>query len=594
MGFHTLSIGTSALLTARYGLDVTGQNLGNVDTPGYTRQRLNQVGQKGTSSGLSGAIIGNGVWTQSVRRISDEFAEKQMRTALNNDYYYGNLKYCYANIQTYFNELSGNALSDSMNDFWKAMENVDSHVETISIRSTALTEAEQMTRRFNSMGSQLATYRKDADDQVADSITNINRLLNTVAELNRTITNNELGGATGKVANDLRDQRGEALKELYQYMDIDVVEEANGSMIVSMQGRNLVYYDKVQAVSIDKTASPDGTLVNTPVFGSDHYPLRPSSGTLAAQMEMRDSIIPSYQKDIDNLAANFIWEFNRAYSQTRGLESFNSIKSLNAPIDPSVTLDKLAYKDKIPEGTFQILNGNFQIIVQNRNTNQPITVPIEVDVDGRPGPGGEPDMILWDPDNPSAPNSLINRMQKALDAAVPGAFRVSIDGEYNVSIESLSKDYGFCFGNDSSGVVAALGLNVLFTGHNASNIGINQSLKENPQLMGGAKSFEKGDNTGIKDMLAIREKTLSNLTGMTLEGYYQGTVGRLGSEASNVTSMKKLSEDIYTRMYNQRESISGVNEDEEVSRMITYQRAFQSAAKFISTVDQLYETLINM
>ena len=58
--------------------------------------------------------------------------------------------------------------------------------------------------------------------------------------------------------------------------------------------------------------------------------------------------------------------------------------------------------------------------------------------------------------------------------------------------------------------------------------------------------------------------------------------------------MKLLSEDVLTRMFTQRESLSGVNEDEEVVKMITFQRAFQSAAKFISTMDQLYETLINM
>ena len=594
MGFHTLSIGTSALLTARYGLDVTGQNLGNIDTPGFSRQRLNQAATKGWTSGLGNSIVGTGVWTVSVSRVANEHAEKQLRQATSSDEYYGNLKNCYSNLQTFFNELSGNALSDSMTTFWDAMSDFSTHVENLAIRKTAVTEAEQMTQRFNNMYTMLTDYRKDVNEELKESVSQINRILGNIADLNKAIVTSELGGASNRVANDLRDQRGEAVKELYEYMDVDVVEEANGSFIVSMHGRNLVYYDQVKGVTTEKVKGHDGLMVDMPVFSSDSYPLKPLNGQLAAQVEMRDVIIKSYQDDVNDLAANFIWEFNRLYSQTRGLETFDSLTSLNAPVDPSVTLDKLTYNDTIRPGTFQIVNGNFQIIVHNRNDDKPTTVNIEVDLDGRNPNGGEPDTILWDPENPEAANSLINRMQKALDEAVPGAFEVSIDRHYQVTIKSKHDDYGFCFGEDTSGVLAALGLNVLFTGHNAQSMGINQSLKENPSLLGGAYSFNKGDNDGISDLLDLREKAIGNLKEMTLEGHYQAVTGRLASEASKVSSMKLLACDVLTQMFNQRESLSGVNEDEEVSKMITYQRSFQSAAKFISIVDQMYETLINM
>ena len=594
MAFHTLSIGTSALLTARYGLDVTGQNLGNIDTPGYSRQRLNQAATKGWTSGLGNAIVGTGVWTTSVSRVGNEYVEKQLRQATSTDEYYGNLQNCYGHLQSFFNELTGNALSDSMTKFWDAMNDFSTHVETLSIRTTTINEAEQMTIRFNQLGQQLTSYRKDVNDEIAESVTQINRILNGIAELNKTIVNTELGGASNRSANDLRDQRGELVKELYEYMDVDVVEEANGSFIVSLHGRNMVYYDQVKGLDMDKTMDSDGIMVNTPVFASDRYPVRPKDGQLAAQMEMRDVIIKSYKEDVDQLAANFIWEFNRAYSQTRGLDSFSSLKALNGPTNPAATLDQLKYNDRVPAGTFQIVNGNFEIIIHNRNDDQPKTINIEVDLDGRPSPSGEPDMILWDPDNPDASHSLINRMQKELDKAAPGVFEVTIDRHNQLSIVSKKDDYGFCFGEDTSGVLAALGLNVLFTGHNADSMGINQSLYDNPSLLGGAKSFKKGDNEGVLDMLKVRDTTIGNLKDMTLEGHYQSVTGRLASEANRTSSMKALAVDIVNRMFVQREQLAGVNEDEEVSKMITYQRSFQSAAKFISTVDQLYETLINM
>ena len=594
MGFHSLAIGTSALLTARYGLDVTGQNLGNVDTAGYSRQRVNQEATLGWNSGLSNAVIGTGVWTSSVKRIGSEYVEKQLRQATTTDEYYGSLQNTYSHLQSYVNELSGNALSDSMTNFWSAMTDFSTQVENIAIRRTTVTQAEQMTGRFNALGEQLAGYRKDLDTEVKDSVTQINRILGGIAELNKQIVHTELGGASNISANDLRDQRGELAKELYKYMDADIVEEDNGSYIVSIHGRSLVYFDQAKEVVNQKTLSKDGTMVNMPVFAKDKYPLSPANGLLAAQMEARDSIIPSYQDELNNLAANFIWEFNRAYSQSRGLESFTSLTSLNGPTNPEATLDQLKYADNVPAGTFEIKNGVFQIIVHNRNSDQPTTVPIEVDLDGRPSPLGEPDMILYDPSNPDASHSLINRMQKALDEAAPGVFEVSIDRHNQVSITSKSDDYGFCFGEDTSGVLAALGMNVFFTGHDATSMGVNQSLKANPELIAGATSFSKGDNNGALNLLKVREKELSTLKSSTLEGYYQGMTGRLGSEASSAKNMKNLSCDVLNRMFVQRESLSGVNEDEEVSKLITYQRAFQSAAKFISTVDQLYETLINM
>ena len=594
MAFHSLNIGTSALLTARYGLDITGQNLGNIDTPGYSRQILTQNATNSWNAGLNNAVMGTGVWVKTVHRVANEHIEKQLRQATSSDAYYGSLQSCYSNIQTFFNELTGNALSDAMNSFWDSMNDFSANVENIPTRVTVLKEAESMVSRFNRLGEQLTRERIAVNEQVEESIGNINNLLTQIAQLNRNIVNTELGGFNGLMANDLRDQRGEAIKELYSYMDIDVVEEKNGSSIISLHGRTLVYFDQVHEIQTEQVLSDDMQVVN-PVFGDDRYPLQPGDGQLAAQMELRDEIIKGYKDDLDSLAGKFIWEFNRAYSQGRGLESFAKITSLTAPLNPADTLDKLRYGDKIPAGTFQIVNGNFEIVIQNRNNpGLDQTVNIHVDLDGREPPDGDPDMILWDPDDPGASHSLINRMQTALDEALPGVFKVTIDNQFHVSIESAGEDYGFAFGNDTSGVLAALGINVLFTGHNSLSMGVNQSLFESPALMAGARSFSAGDNAGVNALLAVRDAKVFAAAGMTLDEFYQSMTGRLGSEFNRTNDLKYMHEDILQQMFVQRESLSGVNEEEETAKLIAYQRAFQSAAKFISTVDVLYETLLNM
>ncbi|MCC8165116.1 MAG: flagellar hook-associated protein FlgK, partial [Planctomycetes bacterium] len=583
-----------------YGLDITGQNLGNIDTPGYSRQRLNQYGAVNSSSALSNGITGNGVWVQSIRRVGNEYVEKQLRQATSTDEYYGGLSDGYTRIQGYINELhygelGGNALSDAMDSFWGAFQDFSGQVENLSFRKTTVELAETMTGRFNSLGQQLDTYRRDIDEEIGAAVSQINRILEGIADLNKSIVSSELGGATGRTANDLRDQRGELVKELYEYVDADVVEEANGSFIVSMHGRNLVYFDQVKELVNIKTMSDDGIQVNTPAFAEDRYPLSPGDGKLAAQIQLRDTVIPSYKQEVDELAGNFIWEFNRLYSQTRGLEGFTNITAKNGPTNPEATLNNLKYLEKnIVPGTFEIKDGDFDIVVINKNTGQTYTKTVEIDLDGRPGPAGAPATHLYDPNNPDASHSLVNRLQAKFDEAVPGAFTVSIDRNNQLTVTAKSQDYSFSFANDTSGALAALGLNTFFTGHNATTMGVDQTLVKNPALMGAAYSGNTGDNNGALDVLKLQSMKLTNLGGMTLDEHYQSMVGRLGTEANKTTNARYLAADIKNRMFNQRESLAGVSEDEEVAKLITYQRSFQSAAKFISTVDSLYETLINM
>lgn len=595
MGFHALQIGSSALIAANYGLQVTGQNLSNSGTTGYSRQVVLQSGAANGAKYGTGLLLGAGVSVNAVTRVYDLQAEKQLRQATSSETYYSGLDKCYSKIQSFFGELGvdSTGLSDNLNSFWSSMNNLSAHVETLSVRSTTVEDALTLTTRLNDLSTQLREYRQSMNAEVESTVAQINNLIGMVANLNNAIVTSENGGYSKSGANDLRDERGELLRQLSELINIDVTDETNGSCIVSVSGRTLVYYDQLYDLSVKYEKNGD-LLTAVPVFSRDSATVKASGGKLASQIEIRDNIIAGYIEELDQLAGAFTWEFNRIYSQGRGDDSFDSLTSLNSPIDPSVTLDQLEYKANIPEGTFRIENGNLQVIVHNRNTGQETTVNVEIDLDGRLGPDGEPDMILWDPSNPAASNSFINRLQKALDSAIPGAFGVSIDNEYRVTIESKSGDYGFCFGEDTSGILAALGLNVLFTGHDASTIGVNQQVIDDPSSMAVSTSFASGDNQGVLNLISFSETRIDRLNSMTVNEYYLNTAGRLASESSRIGTMYGVKSDLLTQMSNLRESISGVNEDEETVKLITYQRAYQSAAKYISIVDTIYETLINM
>ncbi|MCC8167353.1 MAG: flagellar hook-associated protein FlgK [Planctomycetes bacterium] len=591
MAFSSLEIGKSALLAANYGLQVTGQNMSNVNTTGYSRQVVTQTAVTTVNTGRH--ILGSGVSVVSVSSLADAYANKQLRTATSSNSYACDINSYYTTLQNTFSELTGTALSDDLNNFWNSMSDLAGHVESLSNRSTVLEDAKALTEHFNTIASSLNEQRAAANKAVEDAVATINDLAATIASLNKSIVAAESAGLSSTTAADLRDSRTEALRQLSELTNIEVTDEKNGSCIVSVNGRSLVYFDQHYEVAVEYERS-DGLMAATPVFSRDGHPLNSSEGTIAAQTEIRDTIIPGYIDEVDSLAAAFTWEFNRAYSEMRGSEPFDSLTSLYSPVDPSVTLDKLAIKTDTADGTFQIVNGTLVLVVYNANTGQETSVSVDIDLDGRDSPSGEPDMILWDPANPDASNSLINRLQSALDDAVPGAFRVSVDNEYKVTIESLSDDYGFSFESDTSGVLAVLGMNVFFTGHTAADIGVNGILTANPQYMCVATSSAGGDNSGLQSLQGFRDTGIDRLGGQTPDEYYQTLVGRLGSEASSAATRKSLKADILLQSFNQRESISGINEDEEALNLITYQRAYQSAAHYISVVDEIYDTLINM
>ncbi len=593
MGFHSLDIGKTALLAANYGIKVTGQNLSNINTAGYSRQVLSQSGAAYGGTHAKLAQLGSGVNINGIKRISNSIVEKNLRQATSGEQYYSGLNTTYTKIQSYFNEPTGNALSDSMTEFWNSMKDLASHVETIGNRTTTIEDAKTMAEQFSKTAISLREYRNDMNEEVVTSVREVNELINTIASLNGAIVDIESGGVSGVMANDLRDERGNQLRLLSELVGIDVVEEPNGAVNVSIGGRHLVYRTEVYEMAIKREKNGDLNCA-IPVFARDQFPVRLDEGKLAAQVETRDVIVKSYIDELDQLAGTFTWEFNRIYSQGRGDDSFTSLTSLYSPTDPTVTLDQLNFRTNIPEGTFKIENGYLELILHNKTDGSEESVRVDIDLDGRLSPSGEPDMILYDPANPDASNSFVKRLQEAFDSKKPGAFTVSIDNQYKVTITSNSKDYGFCFGEDTSGVLAALGMNVFFTGHDAATMGVNEDVSKNPSMMAVSRSFSSGDNTNISELVSFSESKLARLGGQSGAEYYINIAGRLGGEAYRAYTMLNVKGDIYTSMFNQREELSGVSENEETLKLLAYQRAFQSASKYLGIVDQLYETLINL
>ena len=596
--FRTLNIGMTALFAQKAALDTVGQNIANATTPGYARQRVNMQANRPQVTGYG--ALGTGVDIKKIEHLTDEFLEAQVRTANADMGTLNVLQSGYANLEAYFNELTKNDISSAFDSFWKSMDNLNDNVEDLSTRNNVISQAKTLCKTFQSTREKIYNYRYQTNNSVKDTVNQVNTITASIADLNSKIMKVECAGASGVIANDLRDQRTELAKTLSGIMDVSINEEDNGSLVVAQKGRMLVYQDKAFGLTTDRV-NDNGMLIDKVVFEADHEDVTVEAGILYGQVHMRDDICLNFQNELDQLSGEFIWEFNRIHTQGVGLTAYDSITATNAIIDPTATLDQIGYNFQPVPNTYEIKDGSFEIKVFDKESNQTKTVNIDINLSNVESDQKtilaetEPVEVspgVWRVIQPD--NSLLGKIQKQLDAVSPNTFTVELDYSNQLKITSNAENVQIGFGRDTSGVLAALGLNTVFNGNNAETMSINPAIENSPELFAAADEFVAGDQSNIKLLLELRSSLVMSNDTATFDDYYEGIVGTLGIEADRINSLVATQNDILVRVKNQREDLSGVNLDEEMTKMMQYQKSYQAAAKFVTTADTMLDTLMNM
>ncbi len=588
MSAISLQMGKNALLTNSAALEVIGQNLSNAASTGYSRQSISTSATTAVKN--STYYTGTGVKVDSVNRVINTYYMENVRTSNNEFSYAEELYETYTTIENSLGDLTDSTLSSDLSDFWSALNDLSLDPTDTELAVIAIEQAQTLATNINSIAETLNTVTDDLNTKIADDVNSINSLTTQLAKLNTEIMSAESCGSTGLEANDLRDQRDQLVNELSSICDVRIVEEDNGSYSIYNGNNLLVYRDSYEEVGIEYEYV-DGVRCSQPVFTDGNIAIESESGSLGAALYLRDDVVPYYQEELDTLAANIIWQFNSVYSQGVGSTGYTDITGITQIENPQATLNELDYGVDTVDGTYEITNGSFEILVYNTETDSESTVVIDIDLDGN---SDSEDTILYDEDDPEAENSLINIIQTQLDAKVPGVYTVSLNNYNQVVIESNSDIYELGFGTDTSGAVNALGLNNLFTGYDASDMAINEELEEHPEYFSTSSSFTSDDNDIVNDMIELRDEAVMADGTLTIESYYCAFVGTLGIEAENAGNNYELKEDLLLQSETENESVSGVSIDEELIKMINYQKAYQAAAQFISVIDECMQTVLDM
>ncbi len=325
--FSGLEIGKKALATHQLWLNVIGHNVANVNTPGYTRQRVNivttmpedqQVGQ-----------VGTGVTATDIRQVRDLFLNQQYRLERKNLGQWEALEKTMTQIEAMFNEPNDNSLSDLLNEFWNAWEDLTQYgqTESASARIALVEKANLLTSGFQRVYTYLKDLQKSVDVDVELMADKVNSLADEIASLNRQITREEVGG---RKANDLRDHRDNLIDELAEYIDINTVERKNGATVVQIGSMMLI--DEQYAVPLETASdSINGVRISRIVWKGSEKSVQNLNGQLKGLVDTRDTIIPDYMDDLNEMAETLVTEVNRLHSGGYGLDGTTGYNFFSAP-----------------------------------------------------------------------------------------------------------------------------------------------------------------------------------------------------------------------------------------------------------------------
>jgi len=470
--FGGINTALTSLYAQRRGLDVTGQNIANANTEGYTRQRVEMQSQVGSLSAARYATadgLGTGVAVSDVQRLRDEYLENRGRAEHSANSFTVAQSAAYTSIEDAFAEPSNTALAAQLRDMWGSWNDVANNPQLAAPRSALIQQSSTVADQLNAAQDSLARQWSQNRNQMAAYVDEVNGTANSIAQLNDSIVK---ANASDLTVNELEDRRDVLAMRLAELTGATAAKRENGGMDVFIGGSTLVsgtYVREVDFVGVDRLkdqlAAVPGTEVKL-VWKNEPDPKTAldAGGTMGAAVETMTRTIPGLSTKLESVTNNMI----------------NTVNGLH-----------------------------------------------------RAGYG------IGVPPNPAIPG----------DPGTPGATGLDF------------------FGRASDGSVIV--------------------LIENPNDVAVSATSGTLDNS-----VAERIADIGDL-GDGPDREYQSMIGQLGVSSQGAARRAEIQGVVTEQVDAAREGQAGVNLDEEMTNLLTYQRGYEAASRVLTTIDSMLDQLIN-
>ncbi len=541
-----LDLSKTALLAAQFSMRTASHNIANASNPNYTRQRV--ILSAGVPITIGGNSVGTGVRATDIERVYDSFLGLQIVDANETMGRYDALEGALSRLEGIFNDSQGLGLGDALNDLFSSLQDVSNDPSSYSARTVLLSKARTLADRINDLDDRTRKEIENLDKQIKGRVDEINSISTRIASLNEKIQLSEAGGET---ANDLRDEREGLIRELSGKIDITVLEGGDGQVtILAAGGNSIVAGNSTTKLSVSK--DPDNNNYYDVLLGSRNITDDISSGSLKGLLDARDVNFQDTLNRLETLAASITKEFNVIHRAGYGLDSSTGNDFFTA-LSPSVTakstntggaaatvsiqtLSSLTldeYEIRFSSATtFSVVNATDGTVVSSGNS---YTSGANIDFDGIR-------VVVTDGSTGPQPGDV---------------FKVSVtDGaaqNFGVSLTAANK---FAAAANSSGV--------------------------------------PGDNTNVLSMINLEDTNVLSNSGATFSAYYSSLISDIGMASGEAAVNRGAQEIVLEELNRYRSSVSGVSLDEEATNLLKYQYAYEAAAKVITVVDSMMETIINL
>jgi flagellar hook-associated protein 1 FlgK len=611
--FTGVEIGKRSLVTHQAAINVTGHNVANTETDGYSRQMVtlqifDPLYIPGLTRELTPGQIGQGVEVEKILRARDLLLEDRILGEKNTLAYWKSLSDWIYQVELVHNEPGQQSIMSVLDRFWASWQELANNPEEIGARQAVRESGQALSFRLNHMYQALKSIRDNIEKAVQARVEEINSIARNIAHLNAEILRSE---SAGDNPNDLWDKRDLLIEKLSGYADIRVGRSDRDEFMVFIGNKHLVQGKHFE--ELETLTDPDNEGYSTIQWKVDGSHLKLESGELKALLDARDIELKQQIEAIDFFTANIVDLVNSIHRRGFGLNlrtGLNFFKEKPAGVNPLGDYD--FNRDGIVDGTaifritgsnvlrreevvglsgFITLNNGLRVEYTRSDTvNDIITKVNQAGSDVKLFLNSEGRLVV----RSDAPSQVISHVEDSGDFLVgyAGILRSSgAEGAFDRGIpwmaQRVSEDFMVTqFQHPSSWV--RLDDHILNEVESiAASAGTDTDGDGKPDLSMGAGN---GDNA--LSIAGIRFQRVMIGGSETLNEFYQNLIARTGLSGETARDETASRELLVQNLTQLRQSISGVNIDEELVNLVKFQHGYAAAARFIRAVDEMLNLLI--
>jgi flagellar hook-associated protein 1 FlgK len=648
------SIGISGLSAAQTALEVIANNVANAATEGYHRQRVELAPAYSVQTGE--LILGGGVNVTGITREIDWLLEQEILRQQSLLEQVSREIAALSTVENAFGELSvGSSLSTAIDEFFNALQDLCAHPSEVTWQTQVITAAETLASQFTTLEGFLTTLETQITFEAENIIEQVNTLTSEIAELNDNIERAEI---TGGQANNLRDQRDQLIKKLAELVGVETQTREYGVVDVTFAGMPVVTGASAMQLQVDFDqdgllgVTPVGVeIYNTNVQGGRMGALLSLKNTLVSEVHddlnaLASAIIEQvnqyhvqgvgsdgsfvgligwrmasenladfdppvadgkiyirvtntttgqisrYEIDID-VSTDSLTTIAADISAVTGLSASAASSRLNIQADADYKFDFLPAV--LPEPTASNLTGASPPAISvsgiyDGTENQTFTFTVVGS-----GSTGNGSLQLEARDGAGEVVATLN-----VGAGYAPGDELNVGNGIRISLSTGDLNAGDTFevdafaDSDTSGVLAAVGINTFFSGHSAADIAVCSDMIDSPGRLATALGAQLTDNSNALRLANLKEQTVNSLNGMTAEEFYRQLVTDIGQHVSVKQMRMDNIETMVQNLANRQSEISGVNINDEAAQILIFEQMFNAMAKYLTTVQSAILTLMDV